>query len=68
MREEFLRNVYAASGLRVRPRTQVSRLEMPEKVTRALGMNLRRYSSGGSWRSHIGTVIEATNREEQVKT
>lgn len=36
---EFLRNIYAASGLSIRPKTQVSRIEMLKEIIRAWGLN-----------------------------
>jgi integrase len=36
---EFLRNVYAASGLSIRPKTQVGKIEALKEIIRAWGMN-----------------------------
>jgi len=36
---EFLRNIHAASGISVKPRSQVNRIEMLKEVIRAWGLN-----------------------------
>jgi hypothetical protein len=36
---EFLRNIYATSGLSIRPKTQVSKIEAFKEIIRAWGMN-----------------------------
>ena len=36
---EFLRNIYAASGLSIRPKTRVSKIEGLKEIIRAWGMN-----------------------------
>jgi hypothetical protein len=36
---EFLRNIYAASGLSIRPKTKVSKIEALKEIIRAWGMN-----------------------------
>ena len=36
---EFLRNVYAASGLSIRPKTKVSKIEMLKTVVMGMGLN-----------------------------
>lgn len=36
---EFLRGIYAASGLSIRPKTQISKLEMLKQVARAWGLD-----------------------------
>jgi hypothetical protein len=36
---EFLRNIYASSGLSIKPRTQVSKIEALKEIIRAWGMN-----------------------------
>jgi len=35
---EFLRNIYAASGLSIRPKTKMSRIEMLKEICRAWGL------------------------------
>lgn len=36
---EFLRNIYAASGISIRPKTKVSKIEALKEIIRAWGMN-----------------------------
>jgi len=36
---EFLRNVYAASGLSIKPKTQLSKISALKEIIRAWGMN-----------------------------
>ena len=36
---DFLRNVYATSGLAIKPKTQVSKVEALKEIIRAWGMN-----------------------------
>jgi hypothetical protein len=36
---EFLRNIYAASGLSIRPKTRLSKIETLKEIMRAWGMN-----------------------------
>ena len=36
---EFLRNIYAASGLSIRPKTQISKIEALKEIIRAWGLN-----------------------------
>jgi len=36
---EFLRNIYAASGLSIKPRTRASKIEALKEIIRAWGMN-----------------------------
>jgi hypothetical protein len=36
---EFLRNIYAASGLSIRPKTQLGKIEALKEIVRAWGLN-----------------------------
>ena len=36
---EFLRNVYASAGLSIKPRSQVSKIDMVKEFIRGMGMN-----------------------------
>ncbi len=36
---DFLRNIYATAGLSIRPKTQLSKLELLKEVARAWGLN-----------------------------
>lgn len=57
---EFLRNVYAASGLSIRPKTQLSKMEALKEIIRAWGMNpdeiLTRQALTSPARAHAQTV------------
>lgn len=43
---EFLRTIYAASGLGIRPKTQVSKMEMLKHVAKAWGLDLEQIHQG----------------------
>ena len=65
---EFLRNIYAASGLSIRPKTRVSKIGALKEIIRAWGMNpeeiLTRKALAEPHRMHIGP----RNREaEQIQ-
>jgi hypothetical protein len=38
-RHDFLRNIYLASGLSIRPKTHLSKIESLKEIIRAWGMN-----------------------------
>jgi site-specific recombinase XerD len=65
---EFLRNVYASSGLSIKPKTRVSKLEILKEFARLLGLNpeevIVREALSKSWRT-----IMAPNEiaEEQIE-
>jgi hypothetical protein len=66
---EYLRNIYAASGLSIRPRTRADRLEMLKEIIRAWGEDperiLTREALAKPWR----TYVSAQDREDdQVKS
>lgn len=65
---EFLRNVYAASGLSIKPRTQVSRVEMLKEIIRAWGLDpeLILVKEALS-ETHKTIAAPAAREEEQVK-
>lgn len=44
---EFLRNIYAAAGLSIRPKTKVNRIDMIKEMIRSLGMNSEQVLSRG---------------------
>jgi len=65
---EFLRNVYAASGLGIKPKTQVSRLDMLKEIIRAWGLDPERILvKGALTEPHRVIVAPASREEEQVK-
>lgn len=65
---EFLRNVYAASGLSIKPKTQVSKIEALKEIIRTWGMNsdeiLAKEAMSRPHRAYIGP---REREEEQVK-
>jgi hypothetical protein len=65
---EFLRNIYAAAGLSIRPRTHLSRIEMLKEIIRAWGMDPERILvKEALTEPHRTIVAPAIREEEQVK-
>jgi integrase len=66
---EFLRNIYAASGLSIRPRTSVSRIEMLKEIVRAWGMDPERILVREALTEPHRVILQPVEREEeQVRT
>jgi site-specific recombinase XerD len=66
---DFLRNVYAASGLGIKPKTQVSRLDTLKEIIRAWGLDPERILVKGALSEpHRVIVAPASRDDEQVKT
>jgi hypothetical protein len=66
---EFLRNIYAASGLSIRPRTQASRLEMLKEIVRAWGLDPEKILVREALSEPHRVVLQPVEREEdQAKT
>jgi hypothetical protein len=61
---EFLRNIYAASGLSIKPRTQVSKLEALKQIIRAWGMNPEEILVKDAMNKPHRTVIDPLRHEE----
>jgi hypothetical protein len=62
---EFLRNIYAASGLSIRPKTQLSKIEALKEIVRAWGLNSEEVLTKESLtRSYTATGY---GEDEQVK-
>ena len=65
---EFLRNIYAASGLSIKPKTKVGRIEILKEIVRGMGMNpeevLSREALAKPWRTYASPV---EREEDQVK-
>jgi hypothetical protein len=65
---EFLRNIYAASGLSIRPKTRVGRIEILKEIVRGMGLNpeevLSKETLAKPWRTYASPV---EREEEQVK-
>jgi hypothetical protein len=65
---DFLRNVYACSGLGIKPKTQVSRLDMLKEIIRAWGLEPEKILVKGALSEpHRVIVAPASREEEQVK-
>lgn len=65
---EFLRNVYAASGLSIRPKTQLSRIEALKEIIRAWGMNPEEILTREALNHPSTTILQTANGESgQVK-
>jgi len=62
---EFLRNIYAAAGLSIRPRTHLSRIEMLKEIIRAWGLDPERILVKEALTEPHRTVIATAMREEQ---
>jgi hypothetical protein len=61
----FLRNIYAASGLSIRPKTQLSKIEALKEIVRAWGLNSEEVLTKESLtRSYTATGY---GEDEQVK-
>lgn len=67
---EFLRNIYAASGLSIRPKTQASKIEVLKEMVRAWGLNpeevLTREALTRPYATNVGPA--SYGEEEQVKS
>jgi len=61
---EFLRNIYASSGLSVKPRTQVSKIEALKEIIRAWGMNPEEILVKDAMIQPHRTVIDPLRHEE----
>jgi len=62
---EFLRNVYAASGLSIRPKTQLGKIEALKEIIRAWGMNPEEILTREALTQPYRTCL--TPEQEQVK-
>lgn len=65
---EFLRGVYAASGLCIKPKTKPSRIEMLKEMVRALGLNPEEILTKEALSMPHRTVITAGRDESQIET
>jgi hypothetical protein len=63
---EFLRNIYACSGLSIRPKMQVSKIDALKEIARAWGLNPEEVLTKEALSQPHRTVI--SNTEDQVKT
>jgi len=66
---EFLRNIYAASGLSIKPKTRVSKIEALKEIIRAWGMNPEEILTKETLAEPHRTYVTPMEREEdQIKT
>lgn len=65
---EFLRGVYAASGMCIKPKTKPSRMEMLKEMVRALGLNPEEILTKEALAMPHRTVIKAGRDEDQIDT
>ncbi|MGF3573508.1 MAG: tyrosine-type recombinase/integrase [Candidatus Bathyarchaeia archaeon] len=64
---EFLRGIYAASGLSINPKTKPSRIQILKEITRALGLNPEEILTKEALAKPHRTIIAAgmkTNRDQ----
>lgn len=62
---EFLRNVYAATGLSIRPKTRLGKIEALKEIVRAWGMNPEEILTRKALTMRAATYVAPTQREEQ---
>jgi hypothetical protein len=65
---EFLRGVYARSGLCIKPKTKPSRIEMLKEMVRALGLNPEEILTKEALAMPHRTVVMADRDESQIET
>jgi len=66
---EFLRNIYAGAGLSIRPKSQVSKVEMVKEFIRGLGMNPEEILTKQTLAEPHRTYATGQEREEgQIRT
>lgn len=66
---EFLRNIYATSGLSIRPKTQVSKIEALKQIIRAWGLDPEKILTREAFSSPHRTIAapeEQENRQLQI--
>jgi hypothetical protein len=64
---EFLRNIYAASGLSIKPKTSISKIEMLKELIRAWDMNPEELLTKQALTQPHRTVITPGYEEDQVQ-
>jgi len=62
---DFLRNIYIASGLAIKPKTRVNRIEMLKEIIRAWGLNPEEILTRKAFSLPHRTVITPINKEEE---
>jgi hypothetical protein len=63
---EFLRNLYASSGLSIRPKTRISKIDRLRMFAEALGLNPDEVLSKDALVKPHRTVVNAESRKIQV--
>jgi hypothetical protein len=64
---EFLRNVYASSGLSIKPKTSVSKIDFLKEIIRAWGQNPEEYLTKKALTEPHRTVLAPGYEENQVE-
>lgn len=62
---EFLRNIYASSGLSIKPKTRIGKLEMLKEFARLLGLNPERVVLEEALSKPWRTVVAPAERAEE---
>jgi hypothetical protein len=62
---DFLRNIYAASGLSIRPKTQLSKIDTLKEIIRAWGMNPEQILTREALTQPNRTVIFGASAESE---
>ena len=62
---EFLRNVYSASGLSIRPKTKASKLDVLKEVIRAHGFNPEQILTRDALTDGATTYVNSDERESR---
>jgi hypothetical protein len=65
---DFLRGVYAASEICIKPKTKPSRIEMLKEMIRALGLNPEEILKKEALAMPYRTVISAGKEQSQMET
>jgi hypothetical protein len=61
---EFLRNIYIASGFRIKPKTCLSKIDALKEIIRAWGLNPEEILTKQAFAEPHITVIDHSQREE----
>jgi len=62
---DFLRNIYAAAGLSIRPKTRLGKIEALKEIIRAWGMSPEEILTRKALNMRAATYITPAQREEQ---
>ena len=65
---EFLRNIYTASGLSIRPKTKVSKVEALKEIIRAWGLNPEKILTREALTQEATTYLGFENQENNQLT